>query len=614
LKAEANANAQDYSGWTPLHVAALLGVREIGQLLLQKFAKVDVVTRDGSTPLHIAFKNRHVKFARLLIEEKAHLNVSDWIDRTPLHWACAVATDYKIILQLLSGGASATEKDMFERTPLHLLCHNADILCSKLLERSDREATDKTGHTPLMMSAMNGRTKLLQALLDKGVNKEAFNDDKQTALHLATLNEQADVVKTLLEARVNINAVDSNSLTPLNLAVKNGQTSLVNVLLEGKPSNDVAREDPLALYRAHKKNLQLATEYGHDSILKLLMKTKIEINRTNVDGNTALHLAVQNGQEDIVQMLLDDKADANKTNKKGFTSLHLATLVAGFSDTSMCSILLKHGADVNRKTSNDRNTVLHIAVRSLSTRFLKLFLDNKAQIDIQNNEGTTALGIAVEHGYGDEIRLLLERKANPNLLDKSGKTVLEIACGSHNHSTAKILAKILIQGGASVEPMKEYTGVLLADAAAEEDKGLAKLIVEAREVQPQLDHLYGMALRAAIRSGHFESIKWLLEAGGSPYWQDEYGWSAFDLASSLRREDIVSQLQKYSPPSALSLHATKCATRQESGMRWRKRQIGETNDMVISDLEVAYSGKLEEESLTLALRLKLCRQWISRTG
>jgi ankyrin repeat protein len=352
------------------------------------------------------------------------------------------------------------------------------------------------------------------------------------------------------------------------------------------------------LYRAHKKNLELATEYKHDSIFELLTKKKIDINRTNADGNTALHLAVQNGQEDIVQMLLADKADANKTNQKGFTSLHLATVVAGFSNTSMCSILLKHGADVNRKISNNGNTVLHIAVRTLSTGFLDLFLDNKAQIDIQNNEGTTALGIAVRYDYRDEIRLLLERKANPNLLDKSGKTVLEIACGSHNHSTAKIL----IQGGASVEPMKEYTAVLLADAAAEEDKELAKLIVEAREVQPQLDHLYGMALRAAVRSGHFESIKWLLEAGGSPHWQDEYGWSVFDLASSLRREGIVSQLQKYSSPSALSLHATKSATPQESGMRWRKRQIGETNDLVISDLEVSYSGKLEE-SLTLALRL-----------
>jgi ankyrin repeat protein len=641
LNAGANANVQDYSGWSPLHVAASLGYCDIGKMLL-KFS-VDVIAQDGSTPLHIAIRHRQFNFAMILIDAGVPLNLSDSVHRTPLHWACVFATQEAEINRLINGSDSGAE-DILQAIPLHLLCLNADIACKDLLKHPFVEAKDKTGHTPLMNAAMTGRTKLLKALLEEGVNTNAVNDNQQTALHLAVSNGQEDVVKQLLDEKVDINAVDCNKanslhliaarkeddscsiakmlvengintmernaedLTPLNLAVQHGHMQLVEVLLEGKSGNDVDGEDNLDLYRVHRRNLELAKDHKHDSISKLLLaKTKIDIkrivSRTDAEGNTALHLAVQEEhgdlaaqkeQRELVNFLLVDKADVNKANKKAFTSLHLAAQKADFS---ICSILLKHGADVNHKFPEDGGTVLHFAVLRLPTKFLELFLQNKAQIDIQNHERITALGMAAVCGYEDEIRLLLERKANVNLQNESGETVLEIACKS-DECTA---ARLLIQGGAFVEPEKEYTGILLAAAEDQDDKELVKLIAEACGVQPKL---YGIALHAAIlRSYQIKTINRLLDAGGNPHWRDEYGWSAFDLAVSLRRNDFVSLLQKFSPPAASSLDATKSTTRQESQLRWRKRQIGETNDLDITDLEVACSGKFEKELLILAQRL-----------
>jgi ankyrin repeat protein len=611
----------------------------------------NVIAQDGSTPLHIAIRHRQFNFAKMLITAGVPLRVTDSAHRTPLHWACVSATredDIKLVIN----GSDSGAVDILRATPLHLLCLNVDILrathllwlnddipCKDLLKRSFVEAKDKAGHTPLMNASMTGCRKLVEALLHEGANKEAFNNNQQTALHLAVLNDQEEVVKYLLDEEVNIDAVDCNNanslhltaalgtwkssliaqmlvekgidtmhrnaedLTPLNLAVRHSHSLVVNLLRENNFSNDVYEYEDLELYREFRRNLQWCQDNQENLMLESLQaKTKIDIERivsgTDKEGNTQLHLAVQQEQLELVEFLLGDKADVNKANKKGFTSLHLAAQKGNFS---ICSTLLKYGADVNQKFPVDRGTALHYAVHRLPTKFLELFLQNKAQIDIQNYDGITALGMAARYGNEDKTTLLLEKGADPNLRNKFGETVLEIVC------TGNVFmgARLLIQAGAVVEPEKEYTGILLAVAEDQDDKKIVELIAEAC---PDQLKLYGSALHAAIRRGyHIETIRRLLDAGGSPHWQDEYGWSAFDLAVSVRRDDLVSLLQTVPPPAASSLDATISTTRQESKMRWRKRQIGQTNDLNITDLEVEHVGKVEDELLIFA-------QWLDDPG
>ncbi|KAI5806864.1 ankyrin repeat-containing domain protein [Pyronema omphalodes] len=253
--------------------------------------------------------------------------------------------------------------------------------------------------------------------------------------------------------------------------------------------------------------------------------------------------------------------------------------------------------EVNKEALNDnQQTALHLAVLNGREDVVKYLLDEKAEIDIQNDDGITALGMAARYGYEDKTRLLLEKEADPNLRNKFGETVLEIACTGNGF----VGAQLLIEAGAVVEPDKEYAGILLAEAEYQDDKKLVELI--ARACPDQL--LYDSALHAATRSGyHIETIRRLLDAGGSPHWKDEYGWSAFDLAVSFRRDDLVSLLQTVSPPAASNLDATISTTRQESKMQWRKRQIWQSNNLNITDLEVEYVGKVEKELLIFAQRL-----------
>ncbi|KAI5809188.1 hypothetical protein BZA77DRAFT_391832 [Pyronema omphalodes] len=79
---------------------------------------------------------------------------------------------------------------------------------------------------------------------------------------------------------------------------------------------------------------------------------------------------------------------------------------------------------------------------------------------------------------------------------------------------------------------------------------------------------------------------------------DEYGWSTLDLATAVRRNDVVSLLRQFPSPPAEILDAAKSAS-QESPMRWRIEPFQGNNDLYITDLEVKYISEVNQESSTL---------------
>jgi hypothetical protein len=69
LSRSANPNVLDNSGpgWTPLHSAACFGHSEVSRLLLQYQADINARNNDGQSPLHYASKEGQVNVARLLL-------------------------------------------------------------------------------------------------------------------------------------------------------------------------------------------------------------------------------------------------------------------------------------------------------------------------------------------------------------------------------------------------------------------------------------------------------------------------------------------------------------------------------------------------------------------
>ena len=69
LDNDANVDALDYQGFTPLHIAAKAGNEDICNLLLDKNASPNVKGHRSKTPLH---KAKHPKVVQLLVHNGAN--------------------------------------------------------------------------------------------------------------------------------------------------------------------------------------------------------------------------------------------------------------------------------------------------------------------------------------------------------------------------------------------------------------------------------------------------------------------------------------------------------------------------------------------------------------
>ncbi|MEZ0224156.1 MAG: ankyrin repeat domain-containing protein [Alphaproteobacteria bacterium] len=81
--------------------------------------------------------------------------------------------------------------------------------------RPDVNARDRTGFTPLMMSCMNGETKMVEALLAAGADPHLTNNDGGTALMYAAQKGSIDCAAMLLSRGVPVDARDKDGQTAL---------------------------------------------------------------------------------------------------------------------------------------------------------------------------------------------------------------------------------------------------------------------------------------------------------------------------------------------------------------------------------------------------------------
>jgi len=72
LANKADVNAQNGSGWTPLHIAASQGQKDVAELLLAHGAEVNAKTYHGETPLYWAAENGYQDMAELLRQHNGH--------------------------------------------------------------------------------------------------------------------------------------------------------------------------------------------------------------------------------------------------------------------------------------------------------------------------------------------------------------------------------------------------------------------------------------------------------------------------------------------------------------------------------------------------------------
>ena len=176
---------------------------------------------------------------------------------------------------------------------------------------------NENGQTGLMFACQNGKTHMVQLLIDIKVDLNKVDKDGNCALAYACIHGYGTTTVTMLaRAGANLNIANRKGITPLMYAIRDHRDLIAIKLLEHDPEIEFACNDgftPLILA------CNSCTHNQH-LVNALLSKKSSEllVNHQDGDGNTALHYAIRDGYNNHIYLeLLKSGANPHLKNKNG---------------------------------------------------------------------------------------------------------------------------------------------------------------------------------------------------------------------------------------------------------------------------------------------------------
>jgi ankyrin repeat protein len=315
LEHGADPNIPNEQAFTPLHYASAYGELKTASALIEKGANIKAVTKEMSTPLHQAAFNGHANVVKLLIEKGAEMEFGN---SKALHLACFNG-HAAVVKILLEKGAYVNCTDEELSTPLHKATYNGHVECLRILVevgKADLNCKDAEGATPLHKAAFSAKDECLQYLLSKGAEVDSEDNCQGTSLHNAAFRGHATTAELLIKSKASINKGDDRGATPLHLAaLGNGLDCLKFLIKQGAnvEAIDIGGMTPL-MYSV-----------GHLDIVKYLLTQKLDVNRTDKKGRSALLHAIVKRHEEVAKVLIEHGADPNKKDNEGRIPIELVS-------------------------------------------------------------------------------------------------------------------------------------------------------------------------------------------------------------------------------------------------------------------------------------------------
>lgn len=166
-----------------------------------------------------------------------------------------------------------------------------------------------------------------------------------------------------------VNAVEAKGDTALHVAIQENNDSCVHALLNTAPIliTNQAESGPIDLNISNDNGyspVHLAVKNKNLQIIQLLERKADEMNVSiyekveTKNGNSALHLAIEVGSIDLVRHLLQSgKVDVNKKNLSGHTALYLAKAIRDKSNAELINLLKEYNAQDVPSDEDDTSSV-----------------------------------------------------------------------------------------------------------------------------------------------------------------------------------------------------------------------------------------------------------------
>ncbi|XP_076071126.1 transient receptor potential cation channel subfamily A member 1-like [Mytilus galloprovincialis] len=309
---------------SPLHIACKLGNQEAVLCLLNKGFLVNIVDRSNQTPLWVAISEGHHSVTEMLLAN-TEIDVNVYVKQS-----VKGTRENQNITVLLQAAILDDMKSVIA------LCHH----------NPDTNVEDATGKTALHYTSCNGRTEGVRTLLHCGADINKLTKDFESPLYLACQKGHAEVARLLLESGAIINKTEkrnehTSQLTcqkyPLISAIENCHTNIVSLLISH------GADIHLSLSNG-RRPLHIACSVGTLETVKVILKSRGDVNIKDSQGQTPLFYCLRNG---IFQIAVRFYRIHNKDSKRYQTHKideYLELLKEG---NKIMEYLLKRGAIVN---------------------------------------------------------------------------------------------------------------------------------------------------------------------------------------------------------------------------------------------------------------------------
>ena len=277
------------SGNTILHsAAAYTNNPTVVQLLLEADADPNAMNDRGQTPLHRGATNSNPVVISHLLSAAADPNAMDNDGYTALHYAAAQSGNARAVTRLLGAGADPLVESNDGRTPRHsALRYAADQgVVSELVEAG---ATENL--TFLQMAVLEGDSAAVSLLLAGAADPNAADTYGWSSLHFAVPLAGPGVVSALLAAGADPNARTVGGATGLHLAARQATLAVVEELIDAGADPD-ARDSDLEAARTPLHHAAFSTD--DPSVVLAILNAGADPSVRDASGQRAVDFAREN--------------------------------------------------------------------------------------------------------------------------------------------------------------------------------------------------------------------------------------------------------------------------------------------------------------------------------
>ncbi|KAJ8131064.1 hypothetical protein O1611_g2561 [Lasiodiplodia mahajangana] len=542
-----------------LHIAAEKGYEDIVRLLIEFNADINALDEGGRTPLISAAIAGEVDIVSLLLEHRANVDQRMAHDQTVLSYVVRMAHDSsrhaEIVEKLLATEIDPNALDNFELVALHWAVDEGKFEMANALLQHHRVDVTATGRYDMnalhYLATANGKVvNMAQALIEAGVNPMQLSSEGWLPLHVASKYGHVELMELLVKENPSSLILPSkDQRTALHFGVRSPK-SLGWLLDRGLNVNarDIHGNTPLMLaIKAHRA-----------SSVRLLLKRDANVETTREDKGTVLHTAVDSGQLEIGRALLEcHPTMLSCRDKTNLSALHYAICKHQFNFANM--LLEEYYAnivedlpgatreDLHAPETVEGATPLISAVKAKNQSVIRKLRKVGAATEHVDKNGKTALLLAVEQNDTNVLDALLD--------DIEDGVRPDINAGSRTQPTAlheaawrgdQNMVQYLINHNAHITGQGGQFNTALSAAASRDWNDIARYFID-KWGQDAGVHLSGgnfaNPLGAALSSRAFQLLPYLLDAKADINAIDAQGRSSFHIAASQGSWDAILQLR-----------------------------------------------------------------------